>query len=391
LGLGLAWWWWSGQPERALADAERLLEEDLPDDALERLELAESTSRTRERAQLVRARVALARGRPGDAVEPLNSIDPNGPWAVDAAYWKGRTLYAAKQTVQAVAWFREAAAHRPDDPDIHRWLGAAAYDLGAREHAIEELKLVTRLDPDDARVWRTLGLIYNENAKHDEAVLAYERSLALDGSQPSVRLELADSCVAEGQLDEAERQLEHCRGKVPEAERAAIMAECRLLRGDLTGCRSLLESAVSAFPKHPGLMAQRARLELAGGRAGEALTWLDRALAADPYIGEWHHQRAGALRMLGRTAEADAAQARATELRRMSRELSGLNDEAARNVFDAGIRHRIGLICVGLGKPELAASWYVAALACDPNHAGARRDLAALNRSMSGQTYSFPP
>jgi Flp pilus assembly protein TadD len=390
--IGFAFYAWSrGQPERDLAQAEWYLAEDLPADALAYLEVPEATPRTRDRALLIRARAALARGRPADAVEPLNLIDPAGRWGVDAAYWKGRTLFEVKQTVQAIAWLREAAAHRPNDPDVHRWLGAAAYELGAREHAIAELKLVARLDPDDPRVWRTLGVIYKENAKDDEAKAAYERSLALDASQPNVRLELVDSLLALGNMDESERQLELCKGKVPEAEWAARMAECRMLRGDLPECRSLLERAMDGKPKHPGLMSLRARLELAEGRAGEAVAWLDRALAADPYITEWHHQRALALRQLGRTEEADAAQARAADLRRMSRQLSDLNDEAARNPMDADVRHRIGQLCVGLGMRELAFSWYLAALACDPDHAGARRELAALNPSARGRTYSFPP
>jgi Flp pilus assembly protein TadD len=373
------------RPERDLNRAEWYLDENLPAEALECLKVPEAVPQTRDRALLLRARIALALGRPADAVEPLNRVDPAGRWAADAAYWKGRTLYGVKQTVQAVAWLREASAHRPDDPDVHRWLAAAAYDLGAREHAIKELQLVTRLDPNDARAWRTLGFIYSENVKHEEAVRSYERSLALDGSQPNVRLELADSCVAMGQLDEAERQLELCRGRVPHPEWVGTLVKSRLLRGDVASCRDLLESALAEAPEHAGLMSQRGRLELAEGHPEEAVKWLDRALAASPYESEWLHQRAAALRRLGRTAEADAAQARATELRQMVLELSVLNDEAARNPFDATVRHNIGRLCVRLGKRELAKSWYLAALACDPNHAGARRDLAAFTPSIPGR------
>jgi hypothetical protein len=58
--------------------------------------------------------------------------------------------------------------------------------------------------------------------------------------------------------------------------------------------------------------------------------------------------------------------------------MTDLNAKAAADPHDADIRDRLGRLCVALGKPELAASWYRAALACDPRHGGARLGLAAL-------------
>ena len=46
---------------------------------------------------------------------------------------------------------------------------------------------------------------------------------------------------------------------------------------------------------------------------------------------------------------------------------------------DAGVRYELGRLCVDLGKPDLAASWYRAALACDPKHEAARIGLRALS------------
>jgi hypothetical protein len=58
--------------------------------------------------------------------------------------------------------------------------------------------------------------------------------------------------------------------------------------------------------------------------------------------------------------------------------MSALNEQAERAPHDADVRCRLGRLCVDLGKPELAASWYRAALACDPKHAEARLGLNAL-------------
>jgi Flp pilus assembly protein TadD len=122
----------------------------------------------------------------------------------------------------------------------------------------------------------------------------------------------------------------------------------------------------------------RARIDLADGHPAEALEHLDRAVAADPYRPETIYQRGVVLRRLGRTEEARRDMARADELNKGLAEMSELNRQAERAPHDADVRYRLGRLCVELGKPELAASWYRAALACDPRHAAARFGLKAL-------------
>ncbi|MBX6312096.1 MAG: tetratricopeptide repeat protein, partial [Isosphaeraceae bacterium] len=370
--------WWRGRPGRHLAEAERLLDAGAPAEAVAWLDLPASRPATRDRALLLRARAALARRRPAEAVAPLEQVDPRGPWAAEAAFWKGRTLYAVGQFARAIPWYRAALARRPDDAEIHRWLAAAAYDLGDRDTAIAALREVTRLQPDDARAWRTLALIYKENRDLAQAEPAYRRSLALDPQQPRVRFEWSEVLVELGRPAEAERQLDASRGGIPEADRVALLARCRLARGDRDGARAVLEAALTQAPSHPGLLAEQAVLDQAMGRPAEAAARLDRALAAQPNNPQWLYQRGLALRMLGRAAEAQRDLERAAELNRDWAAMAALNDEAAQHPDDPEVRCRLGRLCARLGLPELAASWYRAALACDPHCETARLGLATL-------------
>ena len=57
-----------------------------------------------------------------------------------------------------------------------------------------------------------------------------------------------------------------------------------------------------------------------------------------------------------------------------------LNREAGKNPDDPRIRDRLAHVCVSPGKPELGASWHVAALVGDPHLPGARLGLKALGR-----------
>jgi tetratricopeptide (TPR) repeat protein len=377
LGLG-GIWWWQGRPERYLARAENALREDDPGEALAWLAVPESVKGTRERAHVLRARIAVEQGRLSEAALALDQVDPNGPSAYDHAYWKGRMHYAARQPIPAITWFVAALKWRPDDADSHRWLAAASYDQGNRATAVRALETVIRLQPDDHRAWRTLGLIFKEDVEYEQAQAAFEKSLAINSSQPAVRLELAEVLLKLGDVAGVERELSACKGRVPEDRHAELLAACAQIRGDFTTFRAAVASGLATVPGHPGLLLLRAQLDMADGHPAEALEHLDRAIAADPYRPEIIYQRGVVLNQLGRTEEARRQLARADELNHGLAEMSDLNRQADRAPHDADVRYRLGRLCVELGKPELAASWYRAALACDPRHAAARLGLKSL-------------
>jgi tetratricopeptide (TPR) repeat protein len=374
--------WWHVRPEVHLAESSSRLDVGDWDAAAAWLELPERVPATRDRALILRARIALASGRPKDAVAPLQGVDAGGPMAADAAFWKGRTLYAVGNTPMAIAWLRTALEARPGDAEALRWLAAAAYDLGDRRTVMESLRTLTRLEPGDSRAWRTLALVTREEPdggepELDAARATYERSLRLDPAQPRARWELADVLLRLGRHDEAARHLEACRGGVPEADRIDLLAQVAWLRGDRRGCRALIDAALAVAPGHPGLRARRALIAQSEGRLADAVADLDRAVAGDPGEPRWLYMRGGALRALGRRDEADRDGARAAELKAAVVAMSGLCDEAARRPLDPAVRIRLGRLCETLGKRELAASWYRAALACDPRSEEARAALAA--------------
>jgi tetratricopeptide (TPR) repeat protein len=369
--------WWRGRPERHLAFAAQRLSVNEPGEAIVWLEVPLQTPATRDRALLLRARAALTQGQIREAVRALDAVDSQGPWATDVAFWKGRTLYASKQTMWATAWFRRALASRPGDAEIHRWLAAASYDLGDRFRAMSSLEAVTQIEPADPRAWRTLALLYKEDADRGNARAAYETTLRLDPNQPWVRLELAETLIALGLPLEAERQLGMCRGNVPEEERITLLVRCLRARGEKEEVRSLLDRALSSFPLHPALLAERGGLDLAEGRPSEAAERFSRALQADPYDGRLYFQRGQAYSALGRKAEAERDMARSAEFNKNMAELSKLDEQACRNPTDPEVRYRLGRLCRQMGKPDLAASWLRAALACDSKQREARLRLGS--------------
>src|SRR5262249_45272069 len=153
-----------------------------------------------------------------------------------------------------------------------------------------------------------------------------------------------------------------CRGQVPEADRRALLAHCLQFAGEPARFRALLDESLAQFPDHPGLLAYRARVDLAESRTAAALEGFSRALAANPFNTQALYQRGLVYRRLGQLAEARRDMARAAELKALTEEMDRLNQEAGQNPTDPEVRYQLGRVCATLGRPELAASWYVAAL-----------------------------
>ena len=376
--------WWRGRPERYLREAERCLAEGSPNLAVGWLDVPERVAATRDRARTPSCAIALAGGRPKEAVGPLQQVDPSGPWAAEAAFWKGRTLYSVGNTPLAIVWLRTAPVDRPSDPETLRWLAAAAYDLGDQRTVLELLKALTRLEPRDARAWRMLALVTQEEPDSgvpelNAARTAYETTLAIDRDQPRVRWELAGVLVKLGQYDQAEQQLALCRGRVPDADHAELLAECAYARGESDRCRAIVDAGLTKAPNHPGLRVRvRAHRPVPrpapGGHRGPRPGRGRRPLQLAAVVHAERDSPAGRAR-----DEADRDGARAAELKGAVVTMSNLCAEAARSPLDAGVRIKLGRLCEFLGKRELAASWYRAALACDPRSPEARAALALLS------------
>ncbi|WP_169973805.1 tetratricopeptide repeat protein [Tautonia rosea] len=370
--------WWRGRPARHLDRAERALEAGDPIQAWRWLDVPVEVPETRDRALLLRARAAVERGRPSEAVEPLDQLDPEGPLAAEVAFWKGRTLMAAGQTLRAAVWFQDALRRRPDQIETLRWLAAASYELGDISTALESLNTLTQLQPNDAPGWRTIGLIQKEHAEFEAARDAYRAALQANADQPDVRMELAEVLMELSRHEEAIGLLEVCRGRVSEPDRLVLLARSLYEVGDRATARQHLEQGLKEAPGNAAMLAERARIDLAEADLAAAVEALDQALAAEPANADWFYLRSQAHRRLGQTEQADQDLARSRELTEVMTTISNLIREADQFPEQAEVRYRLGTLCLELNDSKMAAAWYQAALACDPNHEAARQGLLSL-------------
>lgn len=137
----------------------------------------------------------------------------------------------------------------------------AAFDAGA-DDAAALLRRLTELQPDDAAVWRDLGLALVNDGDLLSADRALRESLRLGGADPTTRVALAHVVFAKGDVDEA----------------VTVLTEAATQSDDVAPLRSLVEMCRVAGRPRAALDAAE---KLAAQQPDDVLTMID---LADLYL-----------------------------------------------------------------------------------------------------------
>lgn len=97
--------------------------------------------------------------------------------------------------------YRRALAAHPDDATLASQLGELKGDLGDIEGALALLRRATELAPDDPAAWLRLGILFDKQARHEEALAAGRRVVALDPGHQLGRLLVARNLHALGDIE----------------------------------------------------------------------------------------------------------------------------------------------------------------------------------------------
>ena len=337
---------------------------------------------------LLEGMVHLRAGRLAQAIDTLEVAKDHPDTGAMAFTLAGEALYKLRRFRDADGILKAAVELDPSLTDAHRWLAALYYDIGAFDHALAELQVISEQAPDDPRPYRLRGLIYKdfENEYERDAVHEYRESLRRDPDQPDrqqIRLELAECLVKQTHFDEAMEAIGPCENS---ADVLAIRAQCYAGKGDKASARRLLGEALARDPDHLASMLRLASLDLESGDAAAAARTLRHAVDRYPKDPEVRYRLSQAYDRLGQPKAAEEQLKLRNELRDLVTQFSRLHGKAVAAPADADLRYQLGVLAGQLDKPELARSWFMAALALDPNHAEARRALRALAAPPRQQT-----
>lgn len=354
--------------ERALAES-RAGRPAVAEAALDRLARWRAPTST---DRMVRAEVAEAMGRDGEALGELAAVpegDPAGPMARLRA---GRIEVRRGRLRAAEGLFLAALAGAPDAAEPRREL---AY-LYALQHRLADLDAQLgaisdrgRLDEKMLVFWSRVHSGIWDAARDMEAL---ERAVAADPDDRRSRLVLAEAHLRANRPDAAEQAL----APLPEsdADARALRVGIALARGDGAKAESLLSGGPD---DHPALARLRGTQALARRDFSGAARHFRSALAADRNDRETLFGLGTALRLLGETAEAEPLLQAARRHDHLGTLVEKIVNKAA--LDDPTIRRRLGEACAGAGRVGEARAWFRAAIARDPFDEASQRALYRLD------------
>lgn len=169
----------------------------------------------------------------------------------------------------------------PDDADMLRLAGRAGVETGA-DDAVDQLRRVAELRPDDPDAWRDLGDALATEGRTEEAGEAFRKAVELDPADEASLTAVGHAAYATGKEGDAVEILEQA------AERGGSMSTAAINLVDMYRAVGQPEEALAAAariaeaaPDDALAMLDVAELSLELGRHDEALAAFERVRALD--------------------------------------------------------------------------------------------------------------
>ncbi len=208
----------------------------------------DAAGRTEAQGHMARAEMLINLRRSGTAAAEAMRAVEIAPWMADGFNLLGASLIGTGRLEDASRALQGCLALEPDYLEAIKNLGSVEMARGEDAEAERWLRKARALDPRDGQVAYRLGQVLRQLERPGEAELILQDAARLDAWNPRPRVELARLCFAQQRYRDAARHYgaaaEHGAGY------AALLAAAQCL--------------------------------VAGGRAGEAEPWFDRARAAAP-------------------------------------------------------------------------------------------------------------
>jgi arylsulfatase A-like enzyme/Flp pilus assembly protein TadD len=142
---------------------------------------------------------------PGTPRREDGLTDPKHVWALYLLYQRALVAGAYGRHADAADILRELHERLPDNLSVTRLLATHCIAGGRSEEAVPHLERHLRVYPDDADAALTLGIVYGQLGRHQDAVSVLRAALKSERHAPKVRATLGSVYFSSRDLDRADR------------------------------------------------------------------------------------------------------------------------------------------------------------------------------------------
>jgi tetratricopeptide (TPR) repeat protein len=159
---------------------------------------------------------ALVRdGQPDKGQVIIDRILRNGDTA-EACLLMGTTKYMVKDFSGALVDLQKAVELNPNLPDVNAYYGLALLSTGDQAGARKAFERELKIDPNNFDSNLRLGVVARQDQNNEVARKYFEHALQIRPGDPGVRYQIAALELAEGKLENAQRDLEELTKDSPE-------------------------------------------------------------------------------------------------------------------------------------------------------------------------------
>jgi serine/threonine protein kinase/tetratricopeptide (TPR) repeat protein len=189
-------------------------------------------------------------------------------------------LYYDWDFAKAEQEFRRAIAANPNYPTAHQWYSECLDSMGRYDEAIAEAKRAQEIDPLSPIISESVATALFYARKYDDAIEQSKKTLQMDANLSESYWDLADAYVQKKMYPEAAAAWQKALTLSGESALATTFGEAYRL----SGFEGALQAGTDQASKNSLASSPRpyelARLFVLRGKKDEALSWLQKGLAA---------------------------------------------------------------------------------------------------------------